>query len=93
MSVHTQPAAHPAHPARPAGHLHRTTAPAGYLHRTTAPAGRHGADARLTWWALALPALAFAFLFLLLSGPAEAQAASDGSALGHLVERILLVLG
>ncbi|MER5932199.1 hypothetical protein [Streptomyces sp. NPDC002054] len=82
MSVHTPPAAGP---ARPADGSTRTTA------RSTAR--RHGADARLTWWALALPAVAFVLLFLLLGGPAEAQAGPDGSAVGHLIAQFLRALG
>ncbi|NXY98960.1 hypothetical protein HYE82_32185 [Streptomyces sp. BR123] len=39
-----------------------------------------GADARLHWWALALPALAFGLLLLLLAGSGEVQAAAGETA-------------
>ncbi|MFK0256962.1 hypothetical protein [Streptomyces sp. NPDC090445] len=48
-----------------------------------APASAHrtvGADARLHWWALALPALAFGLLLLLLAGSGEVQAATGETA-------------
>uniref|UniRef100_A0AAU2JL96 ABC transporter permease n=1 Tax=Streptomyces sp. NBC_00049 TaxID=2903617 RepID=A0AAU2JL96_9ACTN len=49
-----------------------------------------GADARLHWWALALPALAFGLLLLLLAGSGEAQAATGGgSALGQVAAQLL----
>lgn len=38
-----------------------------------------GMDTRLPWWAVALPAVAFAALLLLLTGPTDAHADSDGS--------------
>lgn len=41
----------------------------------------------LPWWALALPALAFAALLLLAFGP-TAPSASGGPALPQLVERV-----
>ncbi|MGX1884143.1 hypothetical protein [Streptomyces sp. NPDC055287] len=47
-----------------------------------------GIDIRLPWWAVALPALAFAVLLLLIVGPGEAQAATGDPAVAHLVERI-----
>ncbi|MFE4638200.1 hypothetical protein ACFRJ1_33195 [Streptomyces sp. NPDC056773] len=53
-----------------------------------------GADARLPWWALALPALAFGLLFILLAGSGEAHAASgEGSTLVHVTERLLNAVG
>ncbi|MCB5181192.1 hypothetical protein [Streptomyces antimicrobicus] len=53
-----------------------------------------GADARLHWWALALPTLAFVLLLLLLAGSGQAHAAADdGSALAHVADRILRALG
>ncbi|WP_328297915.1 hypothetical protein OG389_08900 [Streptomyces sp. NBC_00435] len=53
-----------------------------------------GADARLPWWGLALPALAFGLLLVLLTGSGEAHAASgEGSALVHVTERLLRVVG
>ena len=44
-------------------------------------------DIRLPWWALALPALGFILLLLILN-PADAQAASGDPAISGLVEHI-----
>ncbi|MCJ1680352.1 hypothetical protein MTF65_24015 [Streptomyces sp. APSN-46.1] len=53
-----------------------------------------GANARLHWWALALPALAFGLLLLLLAGSAEAHAASgEAPALLQVTEQLLRVVG
>ncbi|MCM1968576.1 hypothetical protein [Streptomyces sp. G1] len=53
-----------------------------------------GADARLPWWALALPALAFGLLLILLAGSGQAHAASgEGSALVQVTERLLSAVG
>ncbi|MFG2709842.1 hypothetical protein ACGFX2_04680 [Streptomyces goshikiensis] len=53
-----------------------------------------GANARLHWWALALPALAFGLLLLLVAGSAEAHAASgEVSALLQVTEQLLRVVG
>ncbi|MFG3047974.1 hypothetical protein [Streptomyces sp. NPDC048202] len=48
----------------------------------------HPADAaaRLPWWALALPILAFVALLLLIMNPSDAHAASGDPALAQLVE-------
>ncbi|MDJ0381252.1 hypothetical protein [Streptomyces sp. G-G2] len=53
------------------------------------------ADARLHWWVLALPALAFGLLMLLLAGSGEAHAAgpADGSALTQVTQQILRAVG
>ncbi|MGW6689335.1 hypothetical protein [Streptomyces sp. NPDC054961] len=60
----------------------------------TSPPRALGADARLPWWALALPALAFGLLLVLLAGSGEAHAASDGgSALVQVTEQLLRVVG
>ncbi|MBH5334201.1 hypothetical protein IHE55_05045 [Streptomyces pactum] len=48
----------------------------------TAPGG---VDIRLPWWGIALPALAFAALLLLISGSADAHAAEGGGALSQFV--------
>ncbi|TDU78939.1 hypothetical protein [Streptomyces sp. KS 21] len=54
----------------------------------------HGASARLHWWALALPALAFGLLLLLLAGSAEAHAASgEASALLQVTQQFLRAVG
>jgi hypothetical protein len=50
--------------------------------RPADPAGRR-LDSRLPWWALALPALAFAALLLLVGSP-DAHAADDSGTLTQL---------
>ncbi|MEN8656274.1 hypothetical protein ABCR94_38315 [Streptomyces sp. 21So2-11] len=54
--------------------------------RSNPPAS--GVDVRLPWWAIALPAIAFAVLLVLIAGPGEAQAAGGDPAVTHLMERI-----
>ena len=56
--------------------------------RSTTPASG-GVEVRLPWWAVALPALAFAALLLLIAGPGEARAATGDPALGRLLARII----
>ncbi|MET9518767.1 hypothetical protein [Streptomyces sp. NPDC002994] len=57
--------------------------------RTHTPvAGPSGVGIRLPWWAVALPALAFAVLLLLIAGPGEAHAATGDPTVAYLVERI-----
>ncbi|MER7108886.1 hypothetical protein [Streptomyces sp. NPDC000229] len=46
------------------------------------------AGARLPWWAVALPVLAFAFLFGLITGGGEAHAAGGDPAVGRILEQI-----
>lgn len=62
---------------------------------THTPAPRAvGANARLHWWALALPALAFSLLLMLLAGSGEAHAASGGgSALVQVTHQLLRAVG
>ncbi|MEV0227236.1 hypothetical protein [Streptomyces sp. NPDC050704] len=57
-------------------------------HTQPHPATRGGVETRLPWWAVALPALAFVTLLLLILNPADAQAASGDPAVGQLFERI-----
>jgi hypothetical protein len=57
-------------------------------HTRPHPASTGGVDIRLPWWALALPALAFVTLLLLILNPAGAHAAGGDPAIGHIVERI-----
>ncbi|MDX3543892.1 hypothetical protein ACSCB1_27365 [Streptomyces europaeiscabiei] len=57
-------------------------------HTRPHPATMGGVDIRLPWWAVALPALAFVALLLLILNPAQAQAASGDPVIGHLLERI-----
>ncbi|MEU5599019.1 hypothetical protein [Streptomyces sp. NPDC020298] len=56
-------------------------------HTRPHPATMGGVDIRLPWWALALPALAFVALLMLILNPSHAQAATGDPALTHLVER------
>lgn len=52
-----------------------------------------GMDVRLPWWAVALPALAFVSLLLLLAGPSDAHAASGSGALSQFLELLRQTLG
>ncbi|GGR90716.1 hypothetical protein ACFCXH_20835 [Streptomyces nojiriensis] len=53
-----------------------------------------GASTRLHWWALALPALAFGLLLLLLAGSGEAHAATgEVSGLVQVAEQLLRAVG
>lgn len=64
--------------------------------RPVAGRARGGADARLHWWALALPALAFGLLLLLAgSGEARAAATADGNGPGlvRVAEQLLRAVG
>ncbi|MEV7882139.1 hypothetical protein [Streptomyces microflavus] len=49
-------------------------------------------ETRLPWWAVALPAVAFAALLLMIMSPGQAQAATADPALGQLIERTLHLL-
>ncbi|MFF0052786.1 hypothetical protein ACFYRI_00095 [Streptomyces microflavus] len=49
-------------------------------------------EIRLPWWAVALPAVAFAALLLMIMSPGQAQAATADPALGQLIERTLHLL-
>ncbi|MEU2025398.1 hypothetical protein ABZ565_25105 [Streptomyces sp. NPDC016469] len=51
-----------------------------------------GVDVRLPWWAVVLPAVAFAALLLLVAGPGQAQAATGGSAAGQLLRHLVELL-
>ncbi|MFH9086281.1 MULTISPECIES: hypothetical protein [unclassified Streptomyces] len=51
------------------------------------PATTGGADIRLPWWALALPALAFLVLLALILNPSDAHAATGEPAIARLLER------
>ncbi|MFF5706784.1 hypothetical protein ACFY7H_30505 [Streptomyces sp. NPDC012794] len=56
--------------------------------RTSAP------GTRLHWWTLALPALAFGLLLLLLAGSGQAHAAAgEGSALVQVTHQLLRAVG
>jgi hypothetical protein len=54
----------------------------------THPATTGGIDSRLPWWAVVLPALAFAALLLLILNPADAQAAGGDPSVSHIFERV-----
>ncbi|MEU0131117.1 MULTISPECIES: hypothetical protein [unclassified Streptomyces] len=56
--------------------------------RTPRPA-QGSVEVTLPWWAVALPALAFAVLLLLILEPGQAHAAAGDPALGRLFGRIL----
>ena len=61
-------------------------------HTRPHPAPTGGVDIRLPWWAVALPALGFVTLLLLILDPAEARAASGDPAITHLLELVRQVL-
>ncbi|MFI2032346.1 hypothetical protein [Streptomyces buecherae] len=46
-------------------------------------------EVELPWWAIALPAVVFAALLLLLVGPSDAQAAEGGT--GHVTRFVVLL--
>ncbi|MEU9459948.1 hypothetical protein ACFVZJ_33480 [Streptomyces sp. NPDC058322] len=59
---------------------------------TTHPA-TGSVEVRLPWWAIALPAIAFAALLLLIMGSGEAQAATTTDpAIGRLLARIMALV-
>ncbi|OEJ96822.1 hypothetical protein [Streptomyces thermolilacinus] len=67
------------------------TAPARAGAVATAPAASTaavGADARLPWWAIALPAAAFTALFLLLPAPGHPRATDGEPAVGRFLEHV-----
>ncbi|WJV49640.1 hypothetical protein [Streptomyces flavofungini] len=47
-----------------------------------------GIEIQLPWWAIALPAIAFAALLLLILNPADAHAASGEPAVTDILERL-----
>ncbi|MBK3565616.1 MULTISPECIES: hypothetical protein [unclassified Streptomyces] len=56
-------------------------------HTRPHPATTGGVDIRLPWWALALPALAFVVLLVMMLNPTDAQAAASDPMITHLFER------
>ncbi|MEU2183466.1 hypothetical protein [Streptomyces thermolilacinus] len=71
-------------PTRP-----RATAPAGAAATARAAStAAVGADARLPWWAIALPAAAFTALFLLLPAPGHPRATDGEPAVGRFLEHV-----
>ena len=61
-------------------------------HTRPHPATTGGVDIRLPWWPLALPALAFVSLLVLILNPSDAQAATGDPALAHLFERVMQLI-
>lgn len=55
--------------------------------RAARPAAGSGTQTRLPWWALALPALAFAALLALVAGPGAAEASAAEPA-GRLLQTV-----
>ncbi len=55
--------------------------------RHTVGQGAGGVQTRLPWWAVALPALAFAALLMLIAGPGRSDTSAAEPA-GHLIARI-----
>lgn len=51
-----------------------------------------GIDIQLPWWSIALPAIAFAALLLLILNPADAHAASSEPAVTDILERLRAML-
>ncbi|MEV7423995.1 MULTISPECIES: hypothetical protein [unclassified Streptomyces] len=66
--------------------------PAHTRSRTRPQVHSGGVDIRLPWWSIALPALAFGVLFLLMAGPGQAHAATGDPAVGRILEHIQLTL-
>ncbi|MFC8229058.1 hypothetical protein [Streptomyces sp. NPDC057287] len=62
--------------------------PARTQTRTHRPAA-DSVEIRLPWWAVVLPALAFAALLLLIVEPGQAHAAAGDPAIGLLLGHIL----
>lgn len=57
-------------------------------HTRRDPAETGSVEVQLPWWAVALPALAFAALLLLILNPADAHAASSEPIVPQLLEHI-----
>ncbi|MFE7469271.1 hypothetical protein ACFU6R_34925 [Streptomyces sp. NPDC057499] len=65
--------------------------PAPIPTRTTRPA-TGSVEVRLPWWGVALPALAFAVLLLLIVSPDEARAATAAPAVSRVLEHLLALV-
>ncbi|MET9548093.1 hypothetical protein ABZY36_22705 [Streptomyces sp. NPDC006627] len=57
-------------------------------HTRRDPAESGSVEIQLPWWAVALPAIAFAALLLLVLNPADAHATSSEPVVTTLIERI-----
>ncbi|MBT2381024.1 hypothetical protein AMK21_19760 [Streptomyces sp. CB00316] len=75
-------------PAHPRSHRPAVSLRPAVSHRPAADR----VEIRLPWWAVALPAVAFAALLLMIMSPGQAQAATADPALGQLIERTLHLL-
>ncbi|MET9484596.1 hypothetical protein [Streptomyces sp. NPDC006638] len=62
-------------------------------HPRTAPRPADALAVRLPWWALALPAVAFAVLLVLMAGPGQAQAATTDPGIARILDLMRQVLG
>ncbi|MET7367005.1 hypothetical protein ABZS61_14410 [Streptomyces sp. NPDC005566] len=62
------------------------------MHPRTHRPATDSVEIRLPWWAVALPAVAFAALLLLIVGPGQAHAATGDPAIGRLLGRVLELL-
>jgi hypothetical protein len=62
-------------------------------HTRPHPATTGGVDINLPWWALALPALAFIVLLVMMLNPTDAQAAASDPMITHLFERAQQLIG
>ncbi|WP_306334483.1 hypothetical protein [Streptomyces sp. KL118A] len=57
-------------------------------HTPRDPAKPGSIEVQLPWWAIALPAIAFASLLLLILNPVDAHAATSEPVITNLLERI-----
>ncbi|WP_055700726.1 MULTISPECIES: hypothetical protein [Streptomyces] len=57
-------------------------------HTRRDPADSGSVEIQLPWWAVALPAIAFAALLLLILNPVDAHAATSEPVVTNLLERI-----
>ncbi|MEU3844484.1 hypothetical protein AB0E88_31205 [Streptomyces sp. NPDC028635] len=62
-------------------------------HTPPHPATTGGVQTRLPWWALALPALAFVTLFVLILNPTDAQAGTGEPAITQLFQHLQALVG
>ncbi|QKV95696.1 hypothetical protein HUT19_31395 [Streptomyces sp. NA02950] len=61
-------------------------------HPRPVPPAHSGVEIRLPWWAIALPAIAFAALLLLLTGSADAHAATGSGAVSQVLGLVRQVI-
>ncbi|MFF2963383.1 hypothetical protein ACFVT1_31735 [Streptomyces sp. NPDC057963] len=58
------------------------------MHTRSTHSATGSVEVRLPWWAIALPAIAFAALLLLIVGSEDTSVATADPAIGRLFERI-----